>query len=311
MSHNIETMAYTNEEPWHKLGKRVDAKKMTLDQMIKAGGIDWEVERRPIADTNGDEITGFAALTRTSDNSVLDIVGSRYIPTQNHEAISMFREFVEAGSAHIETIGSLQGGRYVWALANLNKDFKVTDKDFLKNYLLAAIPHQQGKSVIYKFTSIRVVCNNTLNLALKGRADVRLGHRMKTDEVRVEKAKEALGIVRDQAEEFGNNAKLLRKKAMRFEDTVEVLAGIYQDNIPVKELIEDFDERANKTMKILMDVNENAPGAEPKTAWGVLNAVTYYADHLASRTDDKRLLNAWLGKTARQKEAILNVLLDA
>jgi phage/plasmid-like protein (TIGR03299 family) len=310
MAHNIETMAYTNERPWHGLGTQVD-NKQTVEQMMKASKTNWQVERRPIFDARGNEIEGFASLTRDSDNSVLDIVGSRYIPTQNVEAFSMFRKFVEAGDAHIETMGSLQSGKYVWALANLNKDFKVTSKDVLKNYLLAAVPHQQGKSVIYKFTNVRVVCNNTFSAALAGRADIRLGHRMKTDEVRIEKAKEALGIVREQAEEFGIAAQQLRKKSMRFEDTVRVLAEIYQDNIPVTELIADFDERANRTMKVLMDVNTNAPGAEPDNAYGVLNAVTYYADHLASRTADKRLLNAWLGKAARQKEAVMKVLIDA
>lgn len=324
MTDAVETMAYTNEVPWHGLGHYV-AEAPSVREMLKLAQLDWKVERRPMmAGTydsegkpsflTGTEVPGFAALTRDRDNAVLDVVGSQYTPIQNEEAFEFFVEFVQAGSATMETAGSLRGGRYVWGLANLNKSFKLKGKDEVKGFLLMAIPHQQGKSLVSKFTPVRVVCQNTLTLALRGGAGIgmfRMAHRRKFDADMISRAKEQLGIAREQMDEFEDNARALKAKGATREDTIRVLAGIYQDDIPVRELIADFDEKASRTMKVLLDIHERAPGADPMTAWGILNTVTYYSDHVASRTPDKRLTNAWMGRTALQKEQALKVLLEA
>ena len=311
MSHNIETMAYTNEKPWHNLGHYV-ADAPNVDRMLKVAKLNWKVERRPILTAEGVEIPGFAALTRDSDNSVLDVVGSRYTPIQNHEAFEFFKEYVEAGDATMETAGSLRGGRYVWGLADLKKSFKLKGKDEVKGYLLVACPHEAGKSFIIKFTTVRVVCNNTLTLALRGGGnEFRMGHRRAFDETMIVRAKETLGIAREQMDQFEETSRTLKAKTLTRDDAIEALADIYQPDAIIADLKRDFDELATPTMKRMLDINEKAPGADPTTAWGLLNAVTYYSDHIASRTDDKRLTNAWLGKTARQKERMLDLLLAA
>src|SRR5262245_31150380 len=126
MPHMIETMAYTNEVPWHGLGfSRTEGFK-NVDQLLIDAKLDWTVEREPLMVRDHNiEIEGFAALMRSSDKKVLDIVGSRYVPIQNREVFEFFVEFVTAGKATLETAGSIRGGKYVWCLAKLNQDFKL------------------------------------------------------------------------------------------------------------------------------------------------------------------------------------------
>lgn len=301
MAHQIETMAYTNEVPWHGLGFRVD-QATSVKAMLKAAKLDWRVDRTPMHLPNGDEVQGFAALTRSRDNRVLDVVGRAYVPVQNEEAFEFFTEFVEAGNATMETAGSLRGGQYVWGLANLKASFKLKGNDVVKGYLLVGVPHEQGKSFIIKFTSIRVVCNNTLALALAAGHTWRMTHRMSFGDVKRNEAKEALGIARDQLGEFERNARILQSINISRDDAVKILGGVFA---PKKEDVSELP----KILKI-MDCYENAPGAQPGNGWGLLNGVTYYCDHVASRTADKRLANAWLGKTAVQKERVLDTLLQ-
>lgn len=318
MSHQVETMAYTNEVPWHGLGTYIE-KAPTVEKMLKLAKLDWEVERRDIFHLthNGqDEVTkvdDFAALVRSSDNKVLDVVGSRYIPAQNKDVFAFFKEFVEAGSATLETAGSLKGGRYVWGLADLKTSFKLRGNDQVKGYLLVASPHEQGKSLVIKFTSVRVVCNNTLTLALGSggtESSFRMTHRTKFDETMIERAKETLGIAREQLGEFERNAKTLQKLKLTREDAIRILAPVYQPGMEIKDLISDFDKWAAPKLKAVIDANDKAPGAQPDNGWGVINAVTYFSDHIASRSADARLTNAWMGRTARQKERVLNDLLN-
>lgn len=316
MSHAIESMAYTNEVPWHGIGEHIgDAP--TVDKMLKAASLDWSVDKQPLfhevikkGKHINEPVEGYFGLIRSSDNKCLDVVGKTYRPVQNKDAFEFFKEFVEAGDAKMETAGSLRGGRYVWGLANLQESFTLAGGDKVKGYLLVASPHEGGKAMVIKFTTVRVVCNNTLTLALRhGGNEFRMAHRVEFDDVIRKKAKEVLGIAREQMDEFEQTARKLKAMKMSREDAIEVLANVYQPQGKLKELVGDFEVNAAPNLKRVMDILEYAPGADPKTGWGVLNAVTYFADHVASRTADKRLTNAWFGKTANHKEIVLNDLL--
>jgi phage/plasmid-like protein (TIGR03299 family) len=316
MSHQVETMAYTNQVPWHGLGFALkDAP--TPKGMLKAAKLDWQVERKPLATTkfktNGEAefivpVDDFAALVRSSDNRILDVVGSRYQPTQNEDVFAFFQEFTEAGKATMETAGSLKGGRLVWALARINAAFKLNRKDEVKGYLLIASPHEQGKSLIVKFTTVRVVCNNTITLALREQGNEwRMNHRNKFDDRMINKAKDTLGIAREQLHDFELNAIKLSKLKMTDNDAIKILASLYQPEAKVSK--QNFDEVATPKLRQAFEAYFKAPGADPMTGWGLVNAVTYVSDHVFSRNPDNRLYNAWLGRTARQKEKVLNILI--
>jgi phage/plasmid-like protein (TIGR03299 family) len=325
MTAAVETMAFTNEVPWHGLGHRVD-NKQTVAGMLKAAGLAWGVEKLPIGilDSNGnkasDAIDGFFALTRSTDTQVLDIVGRQYTPVQNEQAFEFFKEFVEAGKATMETAGSLRGGRLVWGLANLNASFKLRGGDEVKGYLLCGCPHQQGKALLYQFTSVRVVCQNTFRMALSSSGKVKDGegqvlpefrrsHRSEFNAAAVEQAKNVLGIARDQLHQFEEVARKLQAKKMTRAKTLEVLCPIFAAKVKIRDIVADFDKNATANLVKVMLANEKAPGAQPENAWGVFNSVTYWADHVASRTADKRLTNAWVGKTAAMKDRVLDALL--
>lgn len=295
MAHQIETMAYTNEVPWHGLGHHVATAPSVAD-MVKLAGLDWKVERQPMYLADGTAVRGFAALTRDKDGAVLDVVGSRYQPAQNAKTFEFFNDFVRAGQATMETAGSLKGGRMVWGLARINHDIEVSRGDKVRGYILLASPHEQGKSIQIKFTNIRVVCNNTITAALRSKSNTfRVSHATEFNELTIDKAKDALGIARDQMDEFGKDARKLKSTKLDDEKAREVLTAHLGDS---------------RKLEAVMASYKNAPGADPGNAWGVLNGVTYWADHLASRTQDKRLTNSWFGKTGTLKQKVMSDLLE-
>ena len=318
MAHMIETTAWTNEKPWHGIGTEVP-QNVSTDEMMKAAQLDWQVNKQPLYYRTGkgkeEQVKGFFALERDTDHRVLDVVGPDYTPVQNHQAFEFFREFVEAGSATLETAGSLKGGRMVWVLANLNKSFYLAGKDLVNSYLLIAQPHQQGKAMTIQFTSVRVVCNNTLTMALRGGGQgiVRRVHRGQFDASAQEEAKVSLGIARDNAAQFADEASKMSKIKLDHLHQLRLLSEIFGDDELAREenpqLIQD---EAGKALSYAIQSLTLSPGADlasaKNTAWGVLNAVTYTTDHLLRKSADSRMFNAWFGKSKLLKRKALDIL---
>jgi len=147
------------------------------------------------------------------DDKILDVVSDDWNPVQNAEAFDFFNEFVEAGDMEMHTAGSLREGQIVWGLAKVKDSFELFKGDQIDSYLLFSNFHKYGHSTDVRFTAIRVVCNNTLTLALNSKAQsdlvVRLNHRKKFDANFV---KQTLGIARDNMENYKEMAEFLSKK---------------------------------------------------------------------------------------------------
>ena len=178
MAHNVETMAYAGEVPWHGLGVKVEDN-LTPEEMLIAAELDWTVSKRHLfthadPDVNAsNDIIGvedYYVLVRDSDNKTFGPCGPRFVPSQNKDAFEFFRKFTDAGHMKMETAGSLKGGEQVWGLANVSKDFTLPGDDRVLGYLLVSVSHKWGKSNEIRFTPIRVVCNNTLTMALADRS---------------------------------------------------------------------------------------------------------------------------------------------
>jgi phage/plasmid-related protein TIGR03299 len=174
MSHEIESIAWTNEVPWHGLGVEV-SDDLTADEMLVKAGLDWTVSKRPLyfpkVNTERTElklIPNKFALTRDSDESTLDVVGDSYKPVQNADALDFFKRFVDSGDMKMETAGSLRNGQFIWGLAKIQESFNVGagDEDRIEGYLLLTQPHKFGFSMVAALTPIRVVCMNTMKMAL-------------------------------------------------------------------------------------------------------------------------------------------------
>jgi len=164
MSALVETMFSVREKPWHGQGTIVQTAPTSADA-LRMAGLDWRVEARPIYDRNGNPIEGYVANTRDSDNSVLGIVTNRYSIIQNSEAFAFTDAVVgDKNGVHYETAGSLRNGKQVWLLAKM-PSARVAGDD-VEPYLCFTNTHDGSGAVRVCMTPVRVVCNNTLNLAL-------------------------------------------------------------------------------------------------------------------------------------------------
>lgn len=315
MSHLVETMAYAGELPWHGLGKPVSPN-LTPDEMLVEAGLDWRVNKIPAyADINGKKVSvDRCALVRDSDDKILSIVGDDWNEVQNSEAFQFFDDFVKAGGMEMHTAGSLDEGRSVWALAKIKESFTLFGKDEVESFILFSNPHQFGKSIDVRFTPIRVVCNNTLTLALSKQAEngVRVSHRTAFD---ASKVTETLGLASNKLGQYKEMAEFLGSVKYKEEDIVSYFKRLF----PVMTSKSDEEIAAGATTKdiskaaaLAMDIIETQPGAEfaKGSWWQPFNSVTYMVDHLAGRSANTRLKSAWYGGGRNKKLEALNMAID-
>ena len=308
MAHQVETMAYAGETPWHGLGVPV-SNDLTPFQMMEKAGLDWSVhEVESFVEFNGQKIpTGQKALVRSSDARVLTNVGPDWKPVQNEQAFEFFSEYVFAGNMEMNTAGSLRDGQMVWALAKVKESFDLFGGDQVDSYLLFSNPHQYGKSIDIRFTPIRVVCNNTLSLSLGMQAErqVKIGHRV---EFNPSEVKEALGIASEKLAVYKEMAEYLGSKRFTMDKLVEYYNTVFprtsNKRVQDKKLSVDT---LSRNAKQCLDVLESQPGAEYAEGswWQAYNSVTYITDHVQGRNADNRLYSSWFGgNQARKKDAL-------
>ena len=311
MAHQVETMAYAGEVPWHGLGVPV-SDDLTPQQIQTKAGLDWEVEKRDVfvKTDNGIDvrIPGKKALTRSSDDRVFDIVGDDWNPIQNDEAFAFFNEYIAAGDMTMETAGALNDGRRVFALAKVKDSFSILGDDRVDSYLLFSNPHEYGRAIDIRFTPIRVVCNNTLTFSLQSASKnfVKLNHRTLFD---ADLVKQQMGLASEKFAMYKDMAEFLSTRKF----TVENLIKYYNDVFPhtyakgkLKEIKSKEDLSLNA--KTAFEVLETQPGAQygEGTWWSALNSVTYMTDHTMGRNAQSRLTSAWFGQNGRRKVRAVN-----
>ncbi|WP_135556459.1 DUF932 domain-containing protein [Paenibacillus cymbidii] len=164
MPANIETMFYVRKAPWHGLGNLVEHA-LSSEEALLAAGLDWEVIQKSIQTEDYAEIPGYKANIRATDQRLLGVVSDRYKIVQNHEAFAFTNDLLGNG-VRFETAGSLQNGRKVWLLARLPENY-IIGGDRISPYLVFSNSHDASGAIKVAMTPIRVVCQNTLNLALQ------------------------------------------------------------------------------------------------------------------------------------------------
>lgn len=315
MAHELEIvngvaqMAYAGQTPWHGLGKQVPSD-LTPEQMLQAAGLDWKVYTAPVyAEVAGKRIDlPKQVLVRDRDHKVLDVISDDWIPMQNSDAFEFFDEFIAAGDMEMETAGSLKDGNIVWALARIKNSFELFNgKDVVNGYLHFTNPHQYGRSIDVRFTPIRVVCNNTLTLSLNTKTEnfVKVSHRR---EFLVDEVKQALGIASEKLAKYKEMAQFLSTKRFTGEKIEEYFARVF----PVATSKVDSRKEISKAHRIVRECVDTQPGAElgEGTWWQAFNAVTYYTDHLAGRSQDTRLQSAWYGSNKNLKAKALELAVE-
>lgn len=316
MTSAVEKMAYAGQVPWHGVGESV-AWNLSAEQMRVAAKQDYTVSKRPLFFNDKGKkpvvIKNKFSLVRDSDDQMLSIVGSVYRPVQTEQVFAFFHDFVKAAKMRMETAGSLWDGKYVWALARVvGQDFAVGTgkKDEMRNYLLLCSPFEHGKALIMQYTNVRVVCWNTLCMALgsalKGKGNAfRMPH-TKNFEVEKEEAKRVLGLITQQGDEFKEAAAMLATKKITEKRAEQFFFDVLKKDAESK--------RTPVALPKYKAALETAPGAMLASAkgtwWGALNAVTYVVDHEQGRSRDSALKNAWLGNQAVLKRRALHLAID-
>lgn len=312
MTAAVETMAYANATPWHGLGERVDDCISTED-MLKAAGLDWKVEKHQMFAHVGEQQypTNKYALMRDSDKSIFSYVGPMWHPLQNADALDFFRKYTEAGSGKLETAGSLNGGKLIWALMKLPHNFEVSKGDQVAGYILLTSPHEVGKCITMRTTGVRVVCANTLAMAMHDANGIEHWKQSHIQAFNVDAAREQVEMAHQELLQYSDNAKLLKKLTLTMDDATNFVLDVFQPGA-----VEDLGQEAmnqenwNDAVKGILESYQTAPGAEPGTGWGMLNGVTHWADHKAGRSADARLRKAWFGGMARRKLEVQERLLE-
>lgn len=313
MAHNVETMAYAGEVPWHGLGVPV-SNDLTPNQMMKKAGLDWTVEQVNSYVTVGDKKipTGMKALVRSSDNKVLTNIGQVWNPVQNEDAFNFFSEYVLKGDMEMHTAGSLKGGQLVWALAKVKESFDLFGGDTVESYLLFSNPHKYGFSIDVRFTPIRVVCNNTLSLSLEAKAErsVKVGHRT---EFNADEVKKALGIASAKLSQYKEMAEFLGSKRYNIDNLIEYYNTVFPRTADKRVQNQELSvETLSKNAKAAFDAIELQPGAKYAEGswWQAFNSVTYVTDHVQGRNADNRLYSSWFGGNQVRKRDALKTALE-
>ena len=310
MSHMIDTCAYAGETPWHGLGEKVDDN-LTPQQMLKAAGLEWQVQKKPVyhlTDKSYVKSDEWNILVRSDNNKILGPCGKNYLPIQNDTVFDFFNKFVKSGDMKMDTAGSLDDGRHVWGLASIKDGFSVTKGDDVEGYLLISHPHQWGKALTIMFTNIRVVCNNTITAALSDTkaTKFRMPHVQEFSEAVQFRAQEALGLAKTQLGSFKQQAQFLAKK--RYTEA-KLNEFIVRQFMPKN--VNEVQQRElwNRTATTVHQLVHKQPGAKMSegTWWSALNAVTFYADHVAGRDRNAALRSAWFGSKATMKRNALDL----
>ena len=325
MSHNLliengeASMMYVGGAPWHDLGTRLD-KPATAEEAIQAARLDWSVRKLPLFASDGENsllklpVPDKFAVARENSLVVLGVVGSSYTPVQNREAFAFFDPIVGQQAAIYHTAGALGKGERVWILAKLPDSIRVVGDDITEKFLLLTNSHDGTSSLQVKFTPVRVVCQNTLTLAInQGGAGIKISHHTDIHQ-RMKAAERMLGIVRHQFDELADTFREMVRVPMnsnRLEKYLEYVFPEPKDRQPTESEV-DCIQRNRSWSEYFFDqgAGNRVKGVEG-TLWAAYNGVTEMLDHRKIRqTADQRLTSIWFGEANRVKARALTVAVE-
>ena len=275
MAAKVETMFYVRETPWHGLGVKVMEAPTSKDALYLAG-LDWNVVQEEIYTENANHVAGFKANIRDTDKKVLGVVTDRYKVVQNSEAFAFTDELLGEGVRY-ETAGSLQGGRKVWLLAHLPQEYIIAGER-ISPYLVFSNTHDGSGAVKVAITPIRVVCNNTLNLALNtAKRSWSIIHTGNITD-KMEEAKNTLFMASDYMDELGREFETMRKKKLTDKQVMEYIEIL----LPMEENASP--QQKKNILRLQNDIKMryfDAPDLQGvgNKAYRFVNAVSDFATH--------------------------------
>ncbi len=275
MSANVETMFYTREKPWHGLGTQV-MEAPTSAAALSLAGLDWRVIQKPLLTYDEIPVPGFKANLRDSDNQVLGVVTDRYKVVQNEDAFAFTDSLLGEGVTY-ETAGSLQNGRRTWILAKLPQRYIISG-DEITPYLVFMNSHDGSGAIKAAMTPIRVVCQNTLNLALSRAKRTWSADHVGDIQGKLEDARDTLLYAGQYMEELGKAIDGLNKIRLSDRKVYEYIDALFP-------LVDNATETQRKNLlRLKEDVKVRyfeAPDLKGvgKNGYRFVNAVSDFATH--------------------------------
>lgn len=275
MAANVESMFSARVKPWHGIGTIVEECPAS-EEALRFAGLDWKVEQRDVYTDNGTLVSGYKANVRDSDQSVLGVVSDRYQVVQNPDAFAFTDELLGQGIRY-ETAGSLQGGRKVFILARLPQRFIIAG-DEIAPYFVIMNSHDGSCSIKAAMTPVRVVCQNTLNLAFRTAKRTWMAKHTTNIMDRMEDARVTLQLAEQYMKELGKGVDGLARKRFTDKKVMEYMAEFF----PVTEDMSAAQKKNN--MALLNDMKAryfDAPDLQGmgKNGYRFINAVSDFATH--------------------------------
>lgn len=331
MAHNIGHMFYVGATPWHTLGTRLNGL-ATAEEALKHGHLDWEVELAPLAlrDHPGVTVPHRRAVVRCdrepgAPDHVLGVVHPNFRLLQNRTGAQMFDRLLGEGQPHYNTGGYLKNGEVVWLQAKLKDTIRLPGDDDLETYLLFSNSHDGSYAIDIRLTTVRVVCNNTLNVALEGKhpgQTFRRGHSLTASALDAE-VSSFFGWITGQNRTLEERLTVLCHEEMddatfsRFLDRLLPLPAkpaSAETSKSVARRFETLRETVIDSRKAITDVRLNGLkgtgalhpqiDAAPPTWWGGLNSVTAWVDHVQA-VDADHYVHIMFGDGDRLKQKAL------
>ncbi|MES2111896.1 MAG: DUF932 domain-containing protein [Bacteroidota bacterium] len=333
MAHNLNYNEATGkhsffsvkEKAWHGLGQIVE-EYPTSAEAIQYAGLDYEVEKRPLF-TNGlnnelaetvmgihvpkTEIPTYFATVRNDNNEVLGVVGKDYEVVQNVDAFTFFDAIVGGGDGiQYETAGALGKGERIFITAKLPGYIRVGNSDLIEQYLFLTTSHDGFGSITAAFTPIRIVCNNTLNAALRNHTNcIKIRHTANAND-RLKQAHTLMGITNTLSAEL--EGIFNRWASVRITDK-EVMQLVQLAMCPNKEVLKNLKEGATDNLstayKNMVDsvCEYNFSSATQQmhttagTVFGAYNAITGYFQNVRKYKDDEAKFKSIMDGTGKQR----------
>ncbi|PHR17768.1 MAG: hypothetical protein COA41_11680 [Sphingopyxis sp.] len=315
MAHHIENMAFVGATPWHGLGSQL-SRNQPLEVWQREAGMDWHIEESPVrfaagASSHLGSIHSYPeqkVLYRSDSKAPLSVVSNRYKVVQPNEVLEFYRDLTEYAGYELETAGVLKGGKKFWALARTGQSSVLKGRDEVNGYLLLATSCDGTLATMATPTTVRVVCNNTLAIAVNGASQaIRVPH---STEFNPQRVKQQLGISVSQWSEFMYRMKTLSERKVKPKEALQYFLQV------ICSTDTDLEDRKqlpqHRALQKVQDLYQGqGRGARlvsaQDTAWGLLNAVTEFVDHeKRARSTDHRLDSAWFGQGALLKQKALD-----
>jgi len=305
MAHNImegKRVFTVGEGAWHGLGVTL-ANPATAKEAIEAAQLDYKLELQPMYLKSERKVESRQAVVNKNTGKEIGIVGNRYKIIQNVDAFNFFDVLVGEGQAIYHTAGALGQGERIWISAKLPSNIVVKQDDIVEKFLLLSNSHDGTSSLKMFFTPIRVVCQNTLNMAMKDAKGVSIHHTGNTMS-KIDIARKTLGIAIDYYSQFEGMIKQMDQFRMTEELTNDYFDRLLKIN---DKTTDEVSTRAKHKKEELISLFHSGKGNHGETLWDAYNAVTEYVDyHKTIRNEEKnptsRLKDQWFGEGATLKE---------